>query len=261
MPRFAANLSLMFTELEPIARIQAAKDAGFEGIEYQFTYDLDIDELVRATEETGVSWSVINIAPGRGITMDDSVVATPGWHDEAMENLEAARKYVAALKPKCFVIPAMSPMEGVANAIARETLAKYLKIAGDMFGKLDTKVLVEPLNPAVRPRAVVTTCAEAWEIIEMADHPNLGIEYDAFHLYITEGEDMAGSVKKWLPHIGNIQFADVPGRGEPGSGDIDYDTFFEALDEMGYDGWTAAEYTPSGPTTEKLGWFEKYKNA
>lgn len=259
MPRFAANLSLMFTELEPIDRIQAAKDAGFDAVEYQFTYDLDIDALVGATEAVEVSWSVINVAPGRDITMDNSVLATPGWHDEAMENLEAARDYVVALKPRCFVIPAMSPMEGVANGIARETLAKYLRIAGDMFGELDTKVLVEPLNPGVRPRAVVTTCAEAWEVVEMANQPNLGLEYDTFHMFVTEGADMIGSVNKWLPHIGNIQFADVPGRGEPGSGDIDYDSFFIAIDEMGYEGWTAAEYTPTGPTEERLDWFEKYK--
>lgn len=259
MPRFAANISTMFTELEPLARIQAAKDAGFDGVEYQFIHDLDVDDLVRETEKTGVTWTVQNIAMGLNATVGPSVVATPGFHDEAMANLEAARVYAAALKPLFFVMPAMGPMEGVANGIARHTMAQYMKIAGDMFGELGIRVLIEPMNPEFRPGAVVTTTAEALALIEMADHPNLAIEYDTFHMYATEGKDMAATVKILLPQIGHIQFADVPGRGEPGSGEIDFPGFFKAVDDMGYDGWFAGEYNPTGPTLDTLGWYEAYR--
>lgn len=259
MPKMAANLSLMFTEHEPAARLQAAKDAGFEGVEYQFLYDIPVDDLAREMDKTGLTMTVINIAPGLDLTMGDSVVATPGFHDEAMHNLNAGLEYAKALKPLFFVLPAMSPMEGVANSVARWTLAQYLRTAGDMFGEIGVKVLVEPLNPGARPNAVVTTTAEALEVVTEANHPNVAVEFDTFHLYVTEGAEMAESVKKNLDSIGHIQFADVPGRGEPGSGDIDFPAFFDALDDMGYTGWAAAEYIPTGPTLETLGWFDAYK--
>lgn len=259
MPKIAANMTTMFNEHEPLDRMQAAKDAGFNGVEFMFLYDIPVDDLAREMDKTGLSMTVINIAPGLGLTIGDSVVATPGYDDEAMNNLNAGLEYAKALKPLFFVLPAMSPIGDTSNADARKTLAKYARIAGEMFGEIGVKVLIEPLNPDVRPNAVVSTVGGALEVIAEADHPNLAVEFDTFHLYATEGADIAGNVKANLDKIGHIQFADIPGRGEPGSGEVDFSGFFSALDEMGYQGWAAAEYIPTGPTLDTLGWFDAYK--
>lgn len=253
MPRFAADLSLMFTEVEPIARIQAALDAGFEAVEMQFVYDLPLAEMERETVRTGVTWNILNIAVGAGVTMGPLVAAAPGMKAEFRANLEAAVAYAEATRPENFVIPAYRPPDGVDRTEALAAFKENLWDAAERFQELGIRTLIEPLNPDFRPQSLLTTSAGAVAVIAEVGHPNLGLEYDIFHMAVTEG-DLIANIEKHLPLIGNIQFADVPGRGEPGSGDIDFPGLFAALDAMGYEHWTAAEYVPTGPTLETLGW-------
>ena len=129
------------------------------------------------------------------------------------------------------MIPANTIPEGVERTDARAVFKENLKYVADEMAEIGTYVIVEPLNPAIRENAMLTTSDETMDLLDEIGHPNLGLEYDAFHMHVTEG-DMAEIVQRYLPHIGNIQIADFPGRHEPGTGSIDYNTFLGAVDRM-----------------------------
>jgi len=258
MLKFSANISMMFTEEpDPLKRITLAKEAGFGAAEFLFVYDMDVATMAAEYERTGMDCSVINVAVGEGIQMGPLVAAAPGKEAAWKENVAAAVPYCKAIQPTAFVIPANTIPDGVDRADARAVFKENLKYVADVMGDVGTKVIVEPLNPAIRENAMLTTSDESMELLNEIGHPNLGLEYDAFHMYITEG-NMAETVKKYLPHIGNIQIADVPGRHEPGTGEIDYEAFLTALDDMDYANWVACEYTPSGATLDSLVWMQKW---
>jgi hydroxypyruvate isomerase len=259
MPRFAANLTTMFTEHDPLDRIQAARDAGFAGVEYQIIYELDPDALARETDKAGVGWSVVNFATGPNLEHGPLVAATPGAEAEWDRSIDAAKRYVEAIRPAAVVLPAFVPPDGIDKATAIETLMPNLRRAGDVLTELNTPVIIEALSPDVWPGAILNTTAEVLAILGRIGHDNIGVEYDVFHMYGTEGPDMVPIIAGTLSQIGNVQFADVPGRHEPGTGEIDFPSLFQALDDMGYDGWTAAEYHPSGATLDSLGWMAPYR--
>ena len=258
MLKFSANISMMFGEEEnPIKRMQLAKNAGFGAIEYLFVYDMSLDDLDRESDNVGVEWSVINVAVGEGVTFGPLVAAAPGKEKAWQQNVAAALPYCQTLKPSALVIPAYSPPDGVSKADALKVFKENLKFAADAFGNIGTKVIVEPLNPDVRPNSLLRTSDETMAIIEEVGHPNIGLEYDAYHMYSTEG-NMEATVEKYLPYIGNIQIADVPERHEPGTGKVDYDSFLLALDRLNYSNWVACEYKPSSNTLDSLIWMEKW---
>jgi hydroxypyruvate isomerase len=259
MLKFSANIGMMFNQIKnPVERIQAAKDVGFEAVELLFVYDIPLEDLVAETERTGIAWSVVNIAVGEGVKMGPLVAAAPGKEAAFRENLAAAKKYCAALKPTALVVPAYTPPDGVTKAEALPVFKESMRIAAEEMSDLGIPVIIEALNPEIRPNSLLTTTAEVMEVIQELDHPNLGMEYDQYHMYGTEG-NMEATVEKYLRYIGNIQIADIPGRGEPGTGDVDFDTFLSALDRMGYDKWVALEYVPTGDTVETLKWLDKWR--
>ena len=258
MLKFSANVSMMFTEEpDPLKRINLAKEAGFGAAEFLFVYDMDVDDLAAAYDNAGMDCSVINVAVGEGIKMGPLVAAAPGKEAAWRENVAAAVPYCQAIQPTAFVIPATTIPEGVNRADARAVFQDNLKHVADVMGEIGTQVIVEPLNPAIRENAMLTTSDETMALLDEIGHPNLGLEYDAYHMHVTEG-NIAEKVQKYLPQIGNIQIADVPGRHEPGTGNIDYDTFLRALDTMGYANWVACEYTPAGSTADGLVWLRKW---
>jgi hydroxypyruvate isomerase len=259
MLKFSANITMMFNEIsDPIERIKAAKEAGFNAVEFIFIYDMSLDQLIEATEENEVDWSVINIAVGEGVKMGPLVAAAPGKEKAFRENLTVAKNYCVSLNPSALVVPAYTPPDGVSKSEALPIFKENMRIAAEEMSDIGVPVIIEALNPEIRPKSLLTTTEEVMDIILQIDHPNLGIEYDAYHMYGTEG-NMEQTVEKYLPYIGNIQIADIPGRGEPGTGDIDYDHFLAALDRIGYEKWVALEYVPTGDTVETLKWIEKWR--
>ena len=259
MLKFSANIGMMFAEIEnPVERIQAAKDAGFEAVELLFVYDIPVEDLAAETERTGISWSVVNIAVGEGVQIGPLVVAAPGKEAAFRENLAAAKKYCAALKPTALVVPAYTPPEGVSKTEALPVFKESMPLAAEEMSELGIPVIIEALNPEFRPNSLLTTTAEVMAVVEELDHPNFGMEYDQYHMYGMEGH-MEETVEKYLPYIGNIQIADIPGRGEPGTGEVDFDLFLSTLDRLGYDKWVALEYVPSGDTVETLKWLDKWR--
>jgi hydroxypyruvate isomerase len=258
MLKFAANLSMMFTEeKDPVARIRKAAEAGFGAVEYMFIYDLPADRLRREKDRVGVEWSVVNIPVAEGVKYGPAAAATPGHEAAFRENVAVALEYCRALDPAGLVIPAYPPAKGVSRSAALSTFKANLPHAGDALGGVGIPVLIEAFNPAIRAGALLTTTEEVMEIIDALGHPNIRLEYDAYHMHVTEA-DMAKTVEKYLALIDNVQIADFPGRGEPGTGEIDYQAFLAALERMGFDKWVACEYEPTGPTLETLGWAEKW---
>ena len=259
MLKFSANITMMFNEItDPIERITAAKKAGFNAVEFIFIYDMPIASLVAATEKNEVDWSVVNIAVGEGVKMGPLVAAAPGKERAFRENLAAAKDYCVALKPSALVVPAYTPPDDVSKKEALPIFKENMRIAAEEMSDIGIPVIIEALNPEIRPNSLLTTTEEVMGIIEQIGHPNLGIEFDAYHMYSTEGH-MEETVTKYLPYIGNIQIADVPGRGEPGTGEIDYDSFLSTLDRIGYEKWVALEYVPTGDTVKTLEWIEKWR--
>ena len=202
MPRFSANISMLFQEHDFLDRFQAAKDAGFGAIEVQFPYDIEPKDLLAAKENAGVEIAVINIDAGDLTSGGPGLAAMPGRQDQFKEAVEQAHNYARILKlVNMNVLPGWPPM--------------------DQFSRDEC------------------------------------LEYDLYHMQIMEG-NLVNRMSEILDHIGHIQFADTPGRHEPGTGEINYPFVFKALDKMGWPGWLGAEYVPTSSTEESLGWLEPY---
>ena len=254
MPRFSANISMLFAERDWLDRPAAAAAAGFGAIENQFPYDRPAEEWKQAIEAAGLAVSVINIPVGDMLDGGPGLAATPGRQAEFRRAAEQARDVAAALRPRNVnVLSGFPELHGHERARCLDTLAENLRVAADLMGEIGIGVVVEAVNIVDRPGFLLSTSDQALKAIDRAGHPNLSLEHDLYHMEIMEGRLIA-RLEEILPRIGHIQFADHPGRHEPGTGAIDYPAVFSALDRLGYDGWAAAEYRPSRVTEETLGW-------
>jgi hydroxypyruvate isomerase len=257
MPRFSANISMLFTELDPLDRVAAARDAGFGGIEIQFPYDLDLELLTRVVERTGASVSAINVPAGDLPQGGQGMACIPGREAAFREAVVLARRYAEALKPANVNVLAGCPPPGADRVRCRETLVGNLRHAADAMAEIGVTLVIEAINSRDVPGFFLTRGAEAVAVLDMAGHPNIALQHDLYHRQIMEG-DLVPSLERLMPRIGHVQFADTPGRHEPGTGEINFPNVFAALDRLGYEGWTAAEYRPSGRTEDSLGWLKPY---
>ncbi|MXW93841.1 MAG: TIM barrel protein [Rhodospirillaceae bacterium] len=256
MPRFSANISMLFAERDWLDRPAAAAAAGFEAVEIQFPYDRPAAEWQRAIDAAELAVSVINIPVGDMLDGGPGLAATPGRQAEFRRAAEQARDAAAVLRPRNVNVLAGFPeSHGFARERCLATLAENLRVAADLMAGIGAGVVVEAVNTVDRPGFLLSTSAQAIEAIDRAGHPNLSLEHDLYHMAIMEGR-LIPRLEEILPRIGHIQFADHPGRHEPGTGSIDFPAVFAALDRLGYDGWCAAEYVPSRATEETLGWME-----
>jgi hydroxypyruvate isomerase len=257
MPRFSTNISMMFTEYPVLDRFQAASDAGFPAIEIQFPYDIPLDDFAAARTRAGVEIAVFNVAAGDLMTGGAGLAAIPGREAAFREAVALCARYVEATAPGSVNVLAGNPAPDMARDACRRTLVDNLRFAAETLVPLGVRVLLEAVNSRDRPLFFVTTSNQALAIIDEADRCGLGLEHDLYHMQIMEG-DLVPTLRRNLDRIGHIQFADTPGRAEPGTGEIDFHGVFAALDEMGYDRWVGAEYNPSRRTEETLGWLKPY---
>ena len=254
MPRFSANISMMFAERDWLERPAAAAAAGFEGIEIQFPYDHPADQWKRAINDAEVGVSVINIPVGDMLDGGPGLAATPGRQLDFRRALEQAHDVAAALRPRnANVLSGFPEAAGHDRALCVATLAENLRVAADIMSDIDIRVVVEACNTVDRPGFFLSTSTEALEVIDRAGHANLALEYDIYHMDVMEGR-VVERLEEIMPRIGHIQFADNPGRHEPGTGNLDFPAIFAAIDRLGYTGWVAAEYVPSTTTEDTLGW-------
>jgi len=254
MPRFSINVSMMLSEHDFLDRFQAATDLGFAGVDIQFPYDYPAETVAARVAAAGVEAVLLNVPAGDLTTGGNGLACVPGREAEFAFGLDLARRYVAAIGCKRVNVLAGKLPEGVEPARARATLTDNLRRAADLFGPDGVTVMMEPCNLRDQPRYLVNRTADALAILDKAGRPNLAVQYDFYHRQITEGDLIEGFLAA-LPRIGHLQFADVPGRHEPGTGEINFERVFAAIDASGYEGWVGAEYRPSGTTAGSLGWF------
>lgn len=257
MPKFSINLSLLLTELPLHQRFAAASELGFKGVEIQFPYDFPADELADLAKDAGVEIVLYNVPAGNISAGDVGIAAIPDREEEFAHGVEIALKYHEKLAAKRVNILAGKVPPGVDRESAVAVLVKNIRLAVDSFSGRDVTILLEPANGIDHPNFLLQKTDDAIEIIDRVGRGNVMVQLDLYHRQIMQG-NLVQALKQFLPVIGHIQFADVPGRHEPGTGEINFDCIFRTLDQLGYDGWVGAEYLPSVRTTESLAWFEKW---
>jgi hydroxypyruvate isomerase len=249
---------MMFKEFEFLERFQAAKNSGFGAIEIQFPYNFSPEELLKRKEMSGVEISVMNIDVGDLISGGPGIAAVPGRKDQFKKAVDQACQYAEVLRPlNMNVLSGWPSMCRFSREECLKVLGSNLKYAAEALDSTGTRVLTEACNTYDRPGYLISTSAQAIEVVSAVDHANLALQYDLYHMQIMEG-NLVNRMTEILDSIGHIQFADTPGRNEPGTGEINYPYIFAALDSLGWNGWLGAEYIPSRLTTETLEWLEPF---
>ena len=257
MPRFSANISMMFTERPVLDRMAAARDAGFGAVEIQFPYEVALDTFAGALERSGLPLAVMNFPVGDLLEGGPGLAAMPGREAAFQAGVVEARRYAEVLKPRNVNVITGWPPPTLARVDCIATLVANLRHGAAVMSEIGVGVTVEPVNTRDRPGYFLSTSKQGIAAIEAAGHENLGLEYDIYHMQIMEG-DLGPTLERLVGRIGHIQFADTPGRHEPGTGEIDFAAVFDLIDRIDYDGWVGAEYNPTGHTEDSLGWLKPY---
>lgn len=253
MPRFSANLSFLFPELAFQDRFAAARAAGFPAVEFHFPYAFDRRVLADAVAGAGVEVVLFNLPAGDWAGGERGIACHPGRMAEFQDGVGAAVEWAAAFGCPRVNCLAGIPPPGVSPAKARQTLVENLRFAAAVLGRSGVELLMEPLNTRDTPGFLVDRTQAALAIIGEAACPNLRLQYDVYHAQVMEG-DLARTLQENLAHVGHVQIADNPGRGEPGTGEINFPFLFAHLDRIGYRGWVGCEYRPSGGRGAAAGW-------
>jgi hydroxypyruvate isomerase len=257
MPRLAANLSMMFTEVPFLDRLAAAAAAGFAAVEYLFPYAEPPEALAERLAENGLEQVLFNLPPGDWEAGERGLAILPDRVGAFRDGVGQAIEYAKALGCKRLHAMAGVAPSGVHPAQLRETYVENLKYAAREAAKAGITILIEPINSHDVPGYYLVTSTQALAVIGAVGAPNLRLQYDVYHAQIMEG-DLAHTLEKNLGVIGHIQIADTPGRHEPGTGEISYDFLLGFMDKVGYAGWVGCEYRPRSGTLAGLGWARPY---
>lgn len=258
MPRFAANLSMLFTDVDFVERFARAAAAGFQGVEYLFPYAWGKDLLRQRLDDFQLQQALFNMPPGDWDAGERGLAALPGRENEFREGVEQALDYARHLACPRLHAMAGCPDAGVSAEAARQVYVDNLQYAARLCAQHGITLLIEPINNIDMPGYFLTTSAQAGAVLEAVGADNLRIQYDCYHMQIMEG-NLAATMERLLPRIGHIQIAGVPGRHEPDVGEIHYPYLFGCLDDWGYGGWIGCEYRPRGETDAGLGWFAAFR--
>ena len=256
MPRFCANLSLLFTEHPFVERFAAARLAGFTGVECHFPYSTPAADLANALHAHNLEQVLFNLPPGDWTGGERGIACLPDRVGEFEAGVAQAIRYAQALG--CVRINCLAGI-APAGADRRElldVLERNLRFAARALRREGITLMVEPINNRDMPGFLLNRSAETLALIARVAEPNVRLQYDIYHMQIMEG-DIARTLERELAHIGHVQIADNPGRHEPGTGEINYSFLFDWLDRIGYTGWVSAEYIPAGPTESGLGWLPR----
>jgi hydroxypyruvate isomerase len=254
MPKFAANLSMMFTELPFIDRFAAAAAAGFEAVEFLSPYEYPPEAVERAARSASLVVSLFNLPPGDWAAGERGITCHPGREAEFRVSVDVALRYAECLgAAKLHAMAGIVP-PGAAVAECRTTLISNLKYAAEKLAERDITLLLEAINTRDMPGFLVSTQADCHSICLEAGAANLKMQMDCYHMQVMEG-DLATKLRLYAAQCGHIQIAGCPERAEPDIGEIRYEYLFHLIDELGYAGWVGCEYRPRAKTVEGLGWF------
>ena len=253
MPRFAANLSMMYTEVDFIERFGACAADGFEAVEFLFPYALPAQRIRDELDRHGLAQVLFNGPPGNWDAGERGTASLPGRESEFRDGIEMAIEYAKVLDcPRVHVMAGLVASEAT-RAAQREVYLGNLAWAAARLGDAGLTALIEPINTRDIPGFLLNTQADAHAIAERIGAPNLKVQMDLYHCQIVEG-DLAMKIRKHIAGVGHFQIAGVPGRHEPDAGEVNYPYLFALIDELGYEGWIGCEYRPAGKTSEGLGW-------
>jgi hydroxypyruvate isomerase len=258
MPKFAANLSMLFTEEDFLDRFKAAAEAGFKGVEYLFPYDYSAVELKARLDEHGLTQVLHNLPAGDWSAGERGIACHPDRVEEFRAGVEKAIDYATVLGCKQVNCLAGIQPQGVSLEQARRTLVENLRYAAEKLEAAGILLLAEPINTRDIPGFFLNRTEQALAIFDEVGSNNLKLQYDIYHMQIMEG-DLTPTIEKHLDRIAHVQLADNPGRHEPGTGEIHYPFLFAHLDRLGYDGWIGCEYKPATTTKEGLGWLDSVR--
>ena len=254
MPKFAANLSMMFNEFPFEDRFAVAADAGFRAVEYLFPYNWEPDFLAGQLYKHGLTQALFNLYPGDWAKGERGMACIPGREEEFLQTVEKALFYAKALG--CKKVHAMAGMapEGVERSVLLRTYKSNITKAARMLEPHGITLCLEPINQRSMPGYFLNRQGEGVEIIKEIGAANLKLQFDCFHCQMEEG-CVSLKMREFAPYIGHYQVAGVPERHEPDTGELDYNYLFALMDELGYDGYVGCEYIPAGKTNAGLGWF------
>ncbi|MEC4748404.1 TIM barrel protein [Methylomicrobium sp. Wu6] len=259
MPRFSANLSMLFTEVDLIDRFEAARAAGFKAAEIQFPYDLDVETIRRKLVEQDLRLVLFNVPADDLLLGGEGLACVPEKQGMFREALALAVDYAKVLRPDAVNVLPGRCLDSARQTEYLSTFKQNLGLAADAFSPLGIKTVFEAINSLDMPGFIVDTGAKMLAVQDELQRSDIFLQYDIYHM-LRMSEKPAEFILRHARRIGHIQFADCPGRGQPGTGTADWAALFSAIDQSGYDGWTGAEYKPSGATSTTLGWFNHYDN-
>lgn len=256
MPKFAANLNWLFTDLPMLERFDAASRAGFEAVEYMFPFDYDINELKEKLRSLNLIQVLFNMPPGDWEAGDRGLGCLPDRVDAFRQSVHTAIDAANALNCPTVNCLAGIPAPGSDPDLLEQTFIENLRFAAAEFAKHNVHLVIEAINTRDMPGFYLNTSAQAFDIIEKVGSDNLSLQYDIYHMQVMEG-DIANTLAENLHRIGHLQLADNPGRHEPGTGEINYPFLFRHIDAIGYEGWIGCEYKPAKDTAAGLGWIKE----
>jgi hydroxypyruvate isomerase len=256
MPRFAANLSMMFTEWPFLDRFEQAQKAGFDAVEYLFPYAFDAGEIASRLQQFGLTQALFNLPPGAFDAGERGIAALAGREQELREGVETALQYARATGVRRLHM--MAGLAAAADPSARARYKEALAYAADKLGAEGLDLVIEPINRRDMPGYFLDDFGMAAEIIAECGRHNVRLQFDIYHRQIMHGDVVMG-LRQNMPIIGHVQVAAVPDRSEPGSGELDDNAVFAELDRLGYAGFVGCEYRPAAGTVNGLGWFAPYR--
>jgi hydroxypyruvate isomerase len=253
MPKFAANLTMLFTEVAFLERFEAAARCGFEAVEYLFPYEYDPTVLRSRLAQHGVKQVLHNLPAGNWAAGERGIACLPDRVAEFEAGVPRAIEYATALGcPRVNCLAGILP-SGVAPEAARDTFVRNLQYAAPRLESAGIRLLIEAINTRDVPGFFLSSTSQALEIVEAVGSGNLSLQLDMYHMHVM-GEDLGRVIDRHAGSIAHMQLADAPGRHEPGTGEIDYRTLFQRIDRAGYDGWIGCEYQPLTSTEDGLAW-------
>ena len=253
MPRFAANLTMMYPEHGFLDRFAAAARDGFKGVEFLFPYEHAAGELRTRLDDNGLTLALFNAPPGDWSKGERGIASLPGREDEFRRSIATALEYARVLGNRTLHVMAGLIAPGADRGRHRAVYMSNLAYAADQARALGITVVIEPINTRDIPGFFLNRQDEAHAVCRDVGAANLKVQMDLYHCQIVEG-DLAMKIRQYIGGVGHMQVAGVPERHEPDVGEVNYPYLFKLVDELGYAGWIGCEYRPRGRTSDGLRW-------
>lgn len=256
MPRYAANIGWLFTDVPFLERFARARRAGFTAVEFASPYEHPAREVADRLEGEGLACVLFNLPMGDKSKGDAGIACRPGREREFREGIDRALDYAAAIRPERVNVIAGRAFPGEDRVALEALLVEHVGLAAARFKAAGIPMLLEPLNDVDTPGFLVPRQDDGARVIAASGADNVGLQLDLYHVAMM-GDDAMVQVPRHLPIVRHVQFADAPGRGEPGTGRVPLMAQVALLDRLGYAGWVSAEYKPTKRTEDTLGWLPR----